>query len=425
MKLHPWMAACALAGGLSLNPGAARTPSVEGPPGVAATPAPQAGATITLAAALDLAWQRAVSARETEAQQRHADARGVTASRPWSAPPTLELGYRTDRLNDNAGSREIEAGVAVPLWLPGQRDAAMAMARGAVTQADAAVQAARLRLAGEVREAAWSVVALEAEALQAEALVSAHRRLADDVDRRVQAGDLARADALVARAEQLATQAQHAEVLQRLQLARTRWQQLIGGAWAPDSDEPRAAAGRAETLGDEHPELQLSRRATEHARQRLELVRHSRRGSPELSVGLRQEAPGRGEVVRGSVVVGVRLPFGTDDRNRPLEAEALGELDVARTAEARLRERLDAELSSARAALESTRTRLDAESARARLLRERATLIEKSFRAGETPLPDLLRTLTAAAEADAAVTRQTAALGLARARLQQALGLLP
>ena len=58
-------------------------------------------------------------------------------------------------------------------------------------------------------------------------------------------------------------------------------------------------------------------------------------------------------------------------------------------------------------------------------LRERATLIDKSFRAGETPLPELLRALNTAAQAESAVARQTAALGLARARLQQSLGILP
>jgi outer membrane protein TolC len=124
-------------------------------------------------------------------------------------------------------------------------------------------------------------------------------------------------------------------------------------------------------------------------------------------------------------VVGLRLPFGTDDRNRPLEASALAEVNVAEIRELRLRERLDSDIAAARDAQRSTEAQLDAETARARLLRERATLIDKSFRAGETPLPDQLRALAAAAQADSAVARQTAALGLARARLQQALGLLP
>lgn len=135
--------------------------------------------------------------------------------------------------------------------------------------------------------------------------------------------------------------------------------------------------------------------------------------------------PARGEPSEGSLVVGLRLPFGTDDRYRPLEAAAMAELDIAQTHEQRLRERLDSDIAAARDALRAAQARLDVDTARARLLRERAALIEKSFSAGETPLPDLLRARSAAADADATVARQTAALGLADARLQQAFGLLP
>jgi outer membrane protein, heavy metal efflux system len=46
-------------------------------------------------------------------------------------------------------------------------------------------------------------------------------------------------------------------------------------------------------------------------------MRHSRRDAPELTVGVRQDVPGRAEASQGSLVVGLRLPFGTDDRCRP------------------------------------------------------------------------------------------------------------
>jgi len=157
----------------------------------------------------------------------------------------------------------------------------------------------------------------------------------------------------------------------------------------------------------------------------VDQIRLSRRDAPELTVGLRQDVSGRSEVSQGSLVVGLRLPFGTDDRNRPLEAAALAELDVAQTHERRLLERLDSDTTAARDAQRSAEAQLDAETSRARLLRERVTLIEKSFRAGETPLPDLLRALADASQADSAAARQNAALGLARAHLQQTLGLLP
>jgi hypothetical protein len=40
-------------------------------------------------------------------------------------------------------------------------------------------------------------------------------------------------------------------------------------------------------------------------------------------------------------------------------------------------------------------------------------------------LPEFLRALSASAQAEAALARQQAALGLARARVNQSLGLLP
>ncbi|EHR70989.1 outer membrane protein [Burkholderiales bacterium JOSHI_001] len=387
-------------------------------------PVPSAG-TVTLRAALEAAWQRAVAARETDGQRRRAEADRAVASSLWAAPPSLALSHRDDRLQSNAGRRETEIGVAVPLWLPGQRSARAGTAEAAAAQAQAAEQVARLRLAGEVREAAWQIATLQAELAQADTQAQSLKQLADDVERRVRAGDLARADALAAQAELLAAAALKADVQQRLQAARSRWTLLTGLTGAPDLTADLATESPATSPTAAHPEQQFASQSTELARQRVELMRRSRRDAPELTVGVRQDTPGRAEASQGSLVVGLRLPFGTDDRNRPLEAAAQAELDVAQTHEQRLRERLDSDIATAREAQRSAQAQLDAETARARLLRERATLIDKSFRAGETPLPDLLRALAAASQADSAAARQTAALRLARARLQHALGLFP
>lgn len=419
MKPLPWLSACVIAGSLAGGPAWAQ-PAASPPTSPVSAPVPTAG-TVNLRAALDAAWQRAVAARENEGQRRLAEADRAVASSLWAAPPSLTMSHRDDRLQGNAGRRETEIGFAVPLWLPGQRAARAVTAEAAAAQALAAEQVARLHLAGDLREAAWQVAALQAELAQAEAQAHALKQLADDVDRRARAGDLARADALAAQAEQLAASALKTDVQQRLQVARSRWTLLTGLTAAPDLKADLATEAPAAA----HPELQFASQSTELARQRVELMRRSRRDAPELTIGVRQDTPGRAESSQGSLVVGLRLPFGTDDRNRPLEAAALTELDVAQTQEQRLRERLDSDIAAARDAQRSAQAQLDAETARARLLRERATLIDKSFRAGETPLPDLLRALAAASQAGSAAARQTAALGLAHARLQQALGLLP
>ena len=437
MKFLCIVAVCALAGSavsgrVWAQPGA--SPQAKQPPFsvVVAQVVGTAAATdipaVSLRTALDSAWLRAVAARESEGQRRRVEADRTAAASLWAAPPSFELSYRDDRLQSNVGKREAELGVAVPLWLPGQQTARVATVHAADAQANAAEQAARWRLAGELIDAAWQIAALQVELAQADQQAELLQQLSQDTERRVRAGDLARVDALSAQAEHLAASAVQSDARQRLQSSRARWTLLTGLSAAPDvtvapgdgSVQP-AAPGTV----DLHPELQLARQSSALARQRLDLLRVSRRESPELSVGLRREMPGRAEASQGSLVLGLRVPFATSERNRPLEAVALAELGVAETHEQRLRERLESERQSSGQALQAAVAQLLAETRRSRLLRERASLFDQSFKAGETPLPDLLRALAAAAQADSAAARQTAALGLARARLQHTLGFLP
>jgi len=425
VKIVLWLAACVVAGGLAGEPAWAQSATSSPGPraGLTSADGPSAG-TVTLRAALDAAWQRAVSARESEGQRKRAEAGQVAASSYWAAPPSLELAVRNDRLMTDAGEREIAVGVAWPLLLPGQRTARAKVADGEMLLADDSLAAAQLRVAGEVREAAWSIAEQHAEAALAEASLKTLEALADDVDRRVRAGDLARIDALAARAEWLNATAQRSEVQSRWLAARSRWTTLTGLDALPAVAVEPAGPVPVDPLAV-HPNLRLAQASTEQARRKLELLRTSRRDAPELTMGVRQDTPSRGEPTNYSLLVGLRVPFGPADRNRPLEAAALSELDTAETLQARTRDYLSADIALARERAQQAERQLEAERERAALLRERAQLIDKAFRAGETPLPDLLRALAAATQADSAVARQTAALGLARARLQQTLGLLP
>jgi outer membrane protein TolC len=110
---------------------------------------------------------------------------------------------------------------------------------------------------------------------------------------------------------------------------------------------------------------------------------------------------------------------------QPRIAAALGELDTAQTQARRIRERLTAELELAQSQLGSSQAQLQAQQERAQLLAERARLIDRSFRAGETALPEMLRAVAAAASAESAFARQQVNHLTAMARLEQALGLLP
>lgn len=420
MKSVPWLVSCTIAGSvlLGVTAPAAAQPSTSSVSAVSAS--------VSIAQAFEAAWQRAVQSRETESQTRRARAEQTAASSLWAAPPAAELNHINDRWHSNAGRRETEVGLVWPLWLPGQRDARAAAADAELKLSDLGLEAARLRVAGQVREAAWKLSAAQAEAMSVAAQTRYLQGIVDDVQRRVQAGDLARADALAARAEFLEAKAVQSEADQRLQAARAQWRTLTGiDAMSQMPSPPAPAAGEQPSTTGEHPELRLATQAVERARKRLDAVNVSRRDPPELSLRYREEAPGMGEATLRGIGIGLRIPFGTDGRNAPLQAAAFGDLDVAETTEQRLRERQDTELAVARAAVQSAALQVDSTRTRAGLLRERAQLVDASFKAGETSLPDLLRAANAAAQADAALARQQAALGLAHAQLQQALGLFP
>lgn len=420
MKSVPWFVACAIAGSAlvgAIAPAAAQPSPSSTQPGAAG---------VTLAQATEAAWQRAVQSREAESQGRRARAEQTAAASLWAASPAMELNHINDRAHSNAGRRETEVGFVWPLWLPGQRDARAAAADADLKLADIGTEAARLRVAGQVREAAWRLSAAQAEAASAAAQDQYLQRIANDVQRRVQAGDLARSDALAARAELLEAQALQNEIDQRLQALRAQWRTLTGLDAMPDLPAPTTSSAPGDLAAyTEHPELRLAVQAVERARKRVDVVSASRRDPPELTLRYREEAPGMGESTQRGIGIGLRIPFGTDGRNAPLQAAAFGDLDVAETTEQRLRERQEADVRVARSALQSAAQQLVGTRSRASLLRERAQLIDKSFQAGETSLPDLLRAANAAAVADAALARQQAAWGLAQAQLQQALGLLP
>ena len=374
---------------------------------------------VTLGQAVEAAWRRAVASAEATGQVRRADADRRAASALWAAPPSLELSHRDDRWQTDRGARETEIGVAVPLWLPGQRAARQGAAEADRASASASIEAARHRLAGVVREAAWDVALQQTEVALAEAQAEAAGRLADDVERRIAAGDLARADGLAARSERLAAATALSQARQRLQAAILAWTALTG---LTDIADPLTDRG---SPADEHPALRAASLHVEGARKRLESVRASRSSPPELTASVRREVPGRGDPTTNSVGLGIRLPLGTPHRNEPLLAAAVTDVQVAEAQERQIHAQVEAELEAARAAEQAAAQQLVAEKDRASVLRERAELVERSFQAGETPLPETLRAVLAAQQAEASARRHEAALGLARARLLQAQGFTP
>ena len=392
--------------------------------GVAPAQDKQHTPSVTLSQAVNSAWARAVVAREATGQLTKADADKSAAQRLWAKSPSLEYSQRDNRFQADTGLKETEVGVVWPVWQWGQRGAQNTLAASALTKADHNAQFVRFKLAAEVREAIWMTKDAEVEYGEAVLLAETLTRLARDVDRRVSAGDLARVDSLVSHAERLAALALQSEASQKLSAMLARWQNLTG-LRTPLSTEAATEQPSALKSVIAHPELLLSIQSADEAKKKLELVEASNREAPELKVGMRQELAARTQPGQSTLIVGFRLPLGTSDRNRPLLAAALTDVEVSTTQEQRTQERIESEHELAKQALTFAQQQLQSAKERADLLNERTALIEKSFKAGETSLPDYLRAVSLSSQAQTAYLRQISKTYLATARFNQSLGVMP
>ncbi|MFO1217550.1 MAG: TolC family protein [Burkholderiaceae bacterium] len=388
----------------------------------------------TLKQAFDAAWQRQPESRSAAARQQAADAQAAVA-RSWTAEPAaLELSTKTDRLSGNHGAREYEAGVAVPLWLPGERRGAQALAQAELDAVASRVDAARWRLAAAVREAWWTLQRAALDGVLARARLANAQQLAADVARRVKAGDLSRADQHQADAAVAAAQAALAEAQAAHVLARQTLRSHTGAAIpepAPSADEPPrsepppdAARAGGEPRSD-HPALRDLGARADVARRTRELASLQTRANPELTISTTRDRGAFGDAYAQSLTFGVRIPFGSDDRRQVRLANAAAELTEAEAQFEIEQTRIATEIAAAEARADAARAMADAAERRAALAVETRRLIEKSFRLGETDLPARLRVELEAFEAERQRERSRIELAQAISQWRQALGLLP
>ncbi|OYY81710.1 MAG: hypothetical protein B7Y33_01235 [Hydrogenophilales bacterium 16-62-9] len=376
----------------------------------------------SLRAALDQAWEKSPQAQTLEAKRAESNAQGVAANSLLAGAPVIVLGHRSDQLNNNAGVREWEAGMALPIWLPGQRDARQRQAKAGRVGLEANIRALRLRLAGELREAIWQVRQVEAQAQLDEARAQTAKKLAEDVAKRVRAGELAKTDLNLAQNEWRTAQAAVLQNRNRLLQAQQAYATLTGATVLPDDI---AESAQSKPLSDDHPLLEEARQAIEVAQAQVNVISQSRRDNPELELSTRRERGSLNDPYAGNVALSLRLPLSTDARNLPLISAAQTVLTSTQSEYSRTRLTLEYNRQQADQALQAADQLLDLARQRRGAARENLDLIQKSFSLGESDLFTLLRARTAAFEAEQAHNQQEIASALSRARLNQAQGVLP
>lgn len=371
--------------------------------------------------ALDAAVARSAEAEGARVRGADIEARRERAGRWLAGPPELAGSYKSDAWADDRGLSEAELGVSVPLWLPGQRAASRAYAEDGQARSETGRIALRLALAGELRDSLWRVAASDAEAELARARVAWTRELAEDMARQVKAGEKAETDRLLAVTEQLAAERAAAEAEQTARAAQSLWRRLTGRE--PLAPEPETVAAAGEP--DAHPALAALAAARREAKSALALAEADDRDAPSVGLAATRERAERNLPSESSLTLSFNIPLGAraeqGERHAELAAR-LAELDAeyVLTRDRLVLERADAERSLA---LAEQAARLAAE--QRRLALQNRAHARRALGLGEIALLDFNRIDTLAFEAERGARLAELAVGAARARLNQALGVLP
>lgn len=381
------------------------------------------------------AWQRQPEAQALQLRRQAAQAERDSADAWTPEPAALQLEAKTDRIGSRQGAREATVGVALPLWLPGERARKAALGDAALEAAQSRAQAAQLELAARVREAWWGWQRARSDLAQAQGQLASAQALAADVARRYQAGDMARsehfqAEAGVAQAQALLAEAQGASDAAQLAL------QALAGAPVPPAPDAAAASPEPEPspapslalplpVPEAHPALADWLHQARVARRQADLVAVQGRANPELSLSAARERGTADERYQQSITLGVRLPLGAGVRARAREAAALAQALELETRAERERERLAADIQAAQARVRAATAQCEAMARQAELARATRGFVAKAFALGEADWPTRLRVEQDAAQAERQLARARIEAAAARSALRQALGLLP
>lgn len=382
-----------------------------------------AGPPPTLREAVQAAYER--NPRRQEIQAREAEVRALRdrAGSLIADSPVLEGGYRTDRVGSGDGYRQWEAGVVLPLWRPGQRDAAQTLA----TRADDGVEAGRaalmLRVAGEVRERIWAAALMKNNLDLARQEWETALALEGDVRRRVELGELAKTDLMLAQDATLTKHRAHLRAQVDLDNALQRYRAFTGLQRLPRRRGETPVA--LDALPQDHPRLREAAAQVQRAGAEAKLLRRAGGGAPELFVGSDNERDDSQGDYSNRLALSLRLPIGTATHTGPVRAAAQRARARARARYEGLRRDLAVAFDQAAREVVSARQELDVAQRQNAIAQENLRLARVAFDVGETDLVGLFRVQRLAF----AALRRVKELRIMRqrsiARFNQAAGRLP
>jgi outer membrane protein, heavy metal efflux system len=344
----------------------------------------------------------------------------ATSTLPLS--PSVTVYHQNDTLGSGRNERDWQAELELPIWLPKQRDSRAKVAELSADNLTANTEGLQLQVAGALRDAVWDISLNKNEAqLYQQKLVNA-QKLEADIQRKYQAGELAKTDLMLVQQETLLAEKNLLRANAELMHARFRYAQLTGLNEIPENyDETQSSLENFE----QSSLWKAAEAKVSLAKSERDLSVVERRENPQVILNARSAQGAFDTQYNQSVGIKIRIPFDTEVRSAPLLAASEQVVGEAYSQQEKLRLMLEANLHEAEHNLFISKKELSLAEQQFNIAKNSTELAQKAYNLGELDLMSLLRIQSQTFEAEKSYTTRQLQVKWDTARYNQAVGVLP
>lgn len=336
--------------------------------------------------------------------QQLESANDAYANNLFAEPATVDIMHFNDQIGSGDGAQEWEGGVALPLWLPGQKQQQQALSQSISARLPAYQAAVKLDATGQLRTELWAVMEQAAQARSKKQIWENAQQLQQQVELKAEAGDLPRTEKMLAQSYVIESRRAYESARGQMQKALQQYTSLTGSQTLPtEVSEPLVADPR---IDESHPELRVLDQHINQLRDEVGLSRYQNAINPSVTVGMKRERGAFGEAYNNSIGVGVTFALNDDDYRRPEIARAAKKLSDAEVNRQSRKIALERRLQVALEELNQRRQAMDLLQQEQAVTEEYLAARQMAFDYGEIDLTQLLQAQNRATKATLALEQQ-------------------
>ena len=247
---------------------------------------------------------REIAARSEESKSHEGVGQSWIAGRP-----SAQIDYFDDRTLTNLGQTELDYGVALPLWRPGERNDMQALGQSYSNQASDWQTQFKLDTAGKLRMSL-------ADLHEAETLLAVEQQATEDaqellriVETLFNAGEVAELDVMQARNLLLAQRRNELDADAMKVDAERTYAVLTGLTAAPASPHTETLV-MSEEVPQDHPLLQYLQTSIDLQDANVRKAETTAKGNPTLTLGSRRQKANSFSDYENALAISISIPFG-------------------------------------------------------------------------------------------------------------------